>query len=72
MITKLSKDNSNKSNNEYHNLESIFEKFILCTIYQLARNLVTRSKNRNIHSRFFVQFISECRPSASVVFQLAS
>ena len=29
MITKFSKNNSNKSNNEYYNLESIFEKFIL-------------------------------------------
>ena len=29
MITKLSKNNSNKSNNEYYNLDSIFEKFIL-------------------------------------------
>ena len=29
MITKFSKSNSNKSNNEYYNLESIFEKFIL-------------------------------------------
>ena len=29
MITKVSKNNSNKSNNEYYNLESIFEKFIL-------------------------------------------
>ena len=26
MITKVSKNNSNKSNNEYYNLESIFEK----------------------------------------------
>ena len=29
MITKVSKNNSNKLNNEYYNLESIFEKFIL-------------------------------------------
>ena len=29
MITKVSKNNSNKSNNEYYNLESIFEKSIL-------------------------------------------
>ena len=29
MITKVSKNNSYKSNNEYYNLESIFEKFIL-------------------------------------------
>ena len=29
MITKLSKNNSNKSNNQSYNLESIFEKFIL-------------------------------------------
>ena len=29
MITKVSKNNSNKSNNEYYNLESIFEIFIL-------------------------------------------
>ena len=29
MITKVSKNNSNKSNNEYYNLGSIFEKFIL-------------------------------------------
>ena len=29
MITKVSKNNSNKSNNEYYNTESIFEKFIL-------------------------------------------
>ena len=29
MNTKVSKNNSNKSNNEYYNLESIFEKFIL-------------------------------------------
>ena len=29
MITKISKNNPNKSNNEYYNLESIFEKFIL-------------------------------------------
>ena len=29
MITKLSKNNSDKSNNEYYNLKSIFEKFIL-------------------------------------------
>ena len=29
MITKLSKNNSNKSNNEYYKLESMFEKFIL-------------------------------------------
>ena len=28
MITKLSENNSNKSNNEYCNLESIFVKFI--------------------------------------------
>ena len=30
MITKLSENNSNKSNNEYYNLENIFAKFILC------------------------------------------
>ena len=29
MITKVSKNNSNKLNNGYNNLESIFEKFIL-------------------------------------------
>ena len=29
MITKISKNNSNKSNNLYYNLESIFEKFTL-------------------------------------------
>ena len=29
IITKVSKNNSNKSNNEYYNLECIFEKFIL-------------------------------------------
>ena len=29
MINKLSKNNSNEPNNEYYNLESIFEKFIL-------------------------------------------
>ena len=29
MITKLSNNNSNKSNNKYYNLESIFEEFIL-------------------------------------------
>ena len=29
VIAKVSKNNSNKSNNEYYNLESIFEKFIL-------------------------------------------
>ena len=29
MITKVSKNNSNKSNNEYYNLESIFEEFII-------------------------------------------
>ena len=29
MINKLSKNNSNKSKNEYYKLESIFEKFIL-------------------------------------------
>ena len=29
MITKFSKNNSNKSNNEYYNLEIILEKFIL-------------------------------------------
>ena len=29
MITEFSKNNSNKLNNEYYNLESIFEKFIL-------------------------------------------
>ena len=29
MIAKVSKNNSNKSNNEYYNLESISEKFIL-------------------------------------------
>ena len=29
MNTRFSKNNSNKSNNEYYNLESIFEKFIL-------------------------------------------
>ena len=29
MIIKLSKNNSNESNNKYYNLESIFEKFIL-------------------------------------------
>ena len=28
MITKFSKNNSNKSNNEYYNLKSIFEKSI--------------------------------------------
>ena len=28
-ITEVSKNNTNKSNNEYYNLESIFEKFIL-------------------------------------------
>ena len=29
MITKVSKNNSNKSNNKYSNLESIFEEFML-------------------------------------------
>ena len=29
MITKFSKNKFNKSNNEYYNLETIFEKFIL-------------------------------------------
>ena len=29
MITKFPKNSSNKSSNEYYNLESIFEKFIL-------------------------------------------
>ena len=29
MITKVPKTNSDKSNNEYYNLESVFEKFIL-------------------------------------------
>ena len=29
MITKFSKNNFNKSNNEYYNLESGFKKFIL-------------------------------------------
>ena len=29
MITEVSKNNSNELNNEYYNLESIFEKFIL-------------------------------------------
>ena len=29
MITKLSENDSNKSNNQYYNLGSIFEKFIL-------------------------------------------
>ena len=29
VITKLSKNNSYKSSNEYYNLESIFKKFIL-------------------------------------------
>ena len=29
MIAKLSRNNSDKSNNEYYNLGSIFEKFIL-------------------------------------------
>ena len=29
MITKFSKIKFNKSNNEYYNLETIFEKFIL-------------------------------------------
>ena len=29
MITKCSKNKFNKSNNEYYNLETIFEKFIL-------------------------------------------
>ena len=29
MITKVSKNNSNKSKNEFYNLKSIFEKFIL-------------------------------------------
>ena len=29
MITKFSENKSNKSNNEYYNLETIFEKFIL-------------------------------------------
>ena len=28
MITNFSKNNSNKSNNEYYNLENMFEKFI--------------------------------------------
>ena len=38
--------------------------------YKLAKNLATRSKNQNIHFRFFVKFVSECRPNASVVSQL--
>ena len=29
MITKVPKNNPNKSNNKYYNLESTFEKFIL-------------------------------------------
>ena len=29
MTTKVSKNDSNKLNNEYYNLEGIFEKFIL-------------------------------------------
>ena len=29
MIIELSKHNSNKSNNQYYNLKSIFEEFIL-------------------------------------------
>ena len=40
--------------------------------YEIARNLAMHSKNWNIHSRFFVLFISECRPSPSDVFRLAS
>ena len=32
MITKFSENNTNKSNNEYYNMESIFEKFILHSV----------------------------------------
>ena len=52
MITKVSKNNSNESNNEYYNLESILRNSYYK--YELARNLVTRSKNQNIHSGVFV------------------
>ena len=51
MITKFSKNKSNKSNNEWtwkpYLKNSYYE-------YELARNLATRNKNQNIHSRFFV------------------
>ena len=40
MITKFSKNNSNKPNNEFYNLERIFEKFICDAI---------RKKGPNIH-----------------------
>ena len=40
--------------------------------YERGRNLATLSKNPNIHSRFFVEFVSECHPSASDFFRLAS
>ena len=34
MITKVSKNNSNKSNNEYYNLKSIFEKYFSHNSFQ--------------------------------------
>ena len=40
--------------------------------YELARKLTTRSKNRNIHSWFFLKFVSECRSSAFFIFRLTS
>ena len=44
MITEISKNNSNKLNNEYYNLESIFEKFILLVYYVPRRimRVITR------------------------------
>ena len=62
MITKLSKNNSNKSNNKYCNLESIFEKSILW-IYTCQKPSDTQKKSKHLFSVFRIvrfRISSEC------------
>ena len=51
MITKVSKNNSNKSNNEYYNLESIFKKSILW-IWTCQKPGDTQQKSKHWFSVF--------------------
>ena len=51
IITKVSKNNSKELNNEYYNLESIFEKFILW-IWTCQKPIDTQQKSKHSISIF--------------------
>ena len=63
MITKFSENNSNKSNNQYYNLEGIFEKFIL-RIWTCQKPGDAHQKSKHSFSVFciicFRMLSSEC------------